>query len=125
MNRQPQVSPSFNESSSVARRTRDAYGRVVLPKRASDFFPLIRTKTASRIERFRQAWRTAAGPEIAANSDVQSYKEGELRIKVSSQALVHELGVYRKDELVARVNEALKGKDRIASIRVTSGKLRR
>ena len=125
MNRQAPVVPSFNEASSVARRTRDRHGRVILPKRASEFFPLINTKQASRLERFRQAWRKAAGPEIAANSDVLSYKDGELRVKVASQALVHELGVFRKDEFVARVNEALKGKDRIATIRVTSGRVRK
>ena len=94
----------------LRRPPRSAASYVDQLKRARTF------KQPSRLERFRKAWRAAAGEEIAANSDVASYKEGELRISVESKALAHELSVFRAQELCEAVNRELKDSDRVARL---------
>lgn len=103
----------------IRRPVRAASGIVGEIQRARTF------KQPTRLERFRKAWASAAGEEIAANSSVASYKEGELRVVVQSQALAHELSVFRKAELVEAMNKALDKKDRIASIKFTTGRARK
>ncbi|MCK6439375.1 MAG: DUF721 domain-containing protein [Planctomycetes bacterium] len=100
-------------------------GRLKMPRSAAELLREARIegigRRASRIERFAKAWRKAAGNEIASASEVTSYKQGELRVTVSSQALAHELSVHKSNTLLRAVNEALNEKDRVACLRIRAG----
>lgn len=80
-------------------------------------------KASNRVERVASAWRRVVGDEISTASVVKSFRQGELKVVVSSQALAHELGTFRERELVAKLNEALDGKDRVARISFKSGRV--
>ncbi len=53
-----------------------------------------------------EAWRAAAGEEIAGHTQVCAMKRGVLRILVDSAPLLHELESFRKAELL----EAMRGR---------------
>ncbi len=102
--------------------------RMSLPKSFAHFaYQLEKTKklkVPSRLVRFQKAWNKIIDDSLSQTSQVHSYRQGELRIKVQSQAHVHELGVFRQKELVKDLNEVLNDKDRVSSLKVFSGSIR-
>ena len=55
------------------------------------------------------AWRDVAGPDVAAETGVQSFVRGVLTIRVSSAPLLSELTTYQKEELLAGLRARLTG----------------
>jgi hypothetical protein len=51
------------------------------------------------------AWREAAGQEFCDQTRVTSFKKGVLQVEVSSAALLQELSVYRKRELLQALRQ--------------------
>lgn len=51
------------------------------------------------------AWRKAAGDELADETRAATLRQGVLTIEVRSAGLLHELQGFRKDELLARLLE--------------------
>jgi|GEM_PF-6321565 len=104
-------------------------GRVVLPTRVNAWLGRLKTqrtfKPPTRVDRAKHAWAAVIGEDLAHVSEVKSFTHGDLRVTVSSQALVHELGKFRHDELVSSMNEKLEGKDHVARIVVRSGRLKK
>lgn len=52
-----------------------------------------------------KAWREAVGRDIAAQTEIQGLRGGVLTVQVGSAALAHELMVYYRRELLARLRE--------------------
>lgn len=52
-----------------------------------------------------KAWRDAVGRDIAAQTEIQGLRGGVLTVQVGSAALAHELMVYYRRELLARLRE--------------------
>jgi predicted nucleic acid-binding Zn ribbon protein len=52
-----------------------------------------------------QAWRDAVGREIAAQTEIQGLRGGVLTVLVGSAALAHDLMVYYRRDLLARLRE--------------------
>jgi predicted nucleic acid-binding Zn ribbon protein len=64
------------------------------------------------------AWREAAGGEFCEQTRVTDFKKGVLTVTVDSAALLQELSVYRKKELLV----ALRAKDKaIADVKFKPG----
>jgi hypothetical protein len=59
----------------------------------------------SRLRKVVAAWRDAAGAEFFADSRVTGFKSGILTVEVDSAALLQELAVYRKRELLMALKE--------------------
>jgi hypothetical protein len=51
------------------------------------------------------AWREAAGQEFCDQTRVTGFKKGMLHVEVDSAALLQELSVYRKRELVLALRQ--------------------
>jgi hypothetical protein len=54
-----------------------------------------------------EAWAAVAGPAVAAHTHVRGLRLGVLTIAVDSPPLCHELGAFRRAELLAAMNERL------------------
>src|SRR4029079_11502779 len=54
-----------------------------------------------------EVWTAVAGPEIAAHTHVRGVRLGVLTIAVDSPPLCHELGAFRRAELLAAMNDRL------------------
>lgn len=52
-----------------------------------------------------KAWREAVGRDIAAQTEIQGLRGGVLTVEVGSAALAHELMVYYRRDLLARLRE--------------------
>lgn len=52
-----------------------------------------------------KAWREAVGRDIAAQTEIQGLRGGVLTVQVGSAALAHELMVYYRRELLARLRD--------------------
>lgn len=104
-------------------------GRVTLPQGVAALLAEVKRrrlfKEPTRLQRLAHIWAEVVGEDIADVSQVTSATHGELRITVSSQALVHELGHFRHDELVERINQSLENKDRVARLSIRSGRIKR
>jgi predicted nucleic acid-binding Zn ribbon protein len=55
------------------------------------------------------AWREAAGQEFCQQTRVTAFRKGVLQIDVDSAALLQELSVYRKRELLAALRQVEPG----------------
>jgi predicted nucleic acid-binding Zn ribbon protein len=55
------------------------------------------------------AWRDVAGPRIADETGISSFRGGVLTIDVGSAPLKHELEVFQREELLAALRERLSG----------------
>jgi hypothetical protein len=55
-----------------------------------------------------KAWRDAVGRDIAAQTEIQGLRGGVLTVQVGSAALAHELMVYYRRDLLARLREQTK-----------------
>ncbi len=51
----------------------------------------------------QDAWARAAGPELAEEARPTTLRRGVLTVEVRSNALLHELQCFRKEELLARL----------------------
>jgi len=56
-----------------------------------------------------EAWRDVAGPDVAAETVVLSFRKGVLTIQVSSAPLLSELTTYQREELLAGLRVRLAG----------------
>ena len=56
-----------------------------------------------------EAWRDVAGPDVAAETVVLSFRKGVLTIQVSSAPLLSELTTYQREELLAGMRVRLAG----------------
>jgi len=56
-----------------------------------------------------QAWRDVAGPDVATETAVQSFRKGVLTILVNSAPLLSELTTYQREELLAALRTRLAG----------------
>ena len=61
-----------------------------------------------RHEEIAGAWRDVAGPEIAAETAVRSFRKGVLTIEVGSAALHHELTTFQRKELLTALRTRLR-----------------
>jgi len=52
-----------------------------------------------------KAWREAVGRDIAVQTEIQGLRGGVLTVEVGSAALAHELMVYYRRDLLARLRE--------------------
>ncbi len=84
-------------SKTVARHKSDP---VLLKKVVKDVAKDMRPKPADELEAIRATWATVAGPEIAAESAVYSFRGGILTIEVYSGILLQELRQFHADALV-------------------------
>ena len=67
------------------------------------------------------AWRRAAGPDVARRSRPLSLgKGGQLTVTFDSSALRQEVQAFRKEEILARMKEAFPAR-RIATLRCVIG----
>lgn len=62
----------------------------------------VRPVRPRRRDAMLDAWRKAAGDELAAETRPSSLRKGVLTIEVRSAALLHELEGFRRDELLDR-----------------------
>jgi len=60
-------------------------------------------------QRLEDAWRSAAGPDVAAKTRLGSLKRGVLEIEVGNGALMQELSSFRKRKLLDDLKEKLPG----------------
>lgn len=104
-------------------------GRVAMPRQVASVLNALKQvrafKSPTKLIRAQRAWEAIAGEEIASVSKVTAFVKGDLKVTVSSQALVHELGRLRHDALVEAINVELDGKDRVARIVVRSGRIQK
>jgi predicted nucleic acid-binding Zn ribbon protein len=83
------------------------------PERAGDI--LKRVLSEAGLDRPEQhgeiarAWRDVAGPDVAAETSVQSFRKGVLTILVRSAPLLSELTTYQREELLAGMRARLAG----------------
>jgi hypothetical protein len=62
----------------------------------------VRPAQPRRRDAILEAWRQAAGDELAAETRPSGLRKGILTIEVRSAALLHELEGFRRDELLDR-----------------------
>jgi predicted nucleic acid-binding Zn ribbon protein len=55
-------------------------------------------------------WSEVAGPAVSGHSRVRSIRHGVLTIAVDSPPLCHELASFRRETLLAAMNERIGGK---------------
>ncbi len=67
------------------------------------------------------AWRQAAGEQIAAHTKIRSYEHGTLTLIVNTAALLHELNGFQKGVLLQKLRESPGGQD-IAELRFCLGR---
>jgi predicted nucleic acid-binding Zn ribbon protein len=70
--------------------------------------------------RLEEAWRTAAGEQVADRTELGSLRRGALEVIVSDAALLQELAGYEKHRLLLELQQAL-GARRITDIRFRLG----
>jgi hypothetical protein len=73
---------------------------------------VMREKGLDRPERHAEigeAWRDVAGPDVAGDTGIGSFKGGVLTINVSSAPLLSELVTFQKEELLAALRARLEG----------------
>lgn len=62
-------------------------------------------RSAAALERLEAAWVEAVGRRSAQGARLRSFRGGTLTVDVDSAALAHELGVYHRRALLARLRE--------------------
>ncbi|MBI9074378.1 MAG: DUF721 domain-containing protein [Desulfatibacillum sp.] len=75
------------------------------------------------IDRIFSLWDQSVGPEIAANAQPDSFKNGMLMVKVSSAPWSQQLE-YEKSLIIDRINVAV-GKRLVTEIRFKTGSIRK
>ncbi|MBI2931853.1 MAG: DUF721 domain-containing protein [Planctomycetes bacterium] len=63
-----------------------------------------------------EAWSRAAGPEVARRSRIIGFARDVLTVAVESAALRQEIETFRKEQILARMNEEFPAK-RIATLK--------
>ncbi len=58
-------------------------------------------------ELWEKSWRQVAGPHIAEQTRVGSFRRGVLEILVGNSSLLQELAAFRKDALLAELKRCL------------------
>jgi len=74
------------------------------------------------LARFAEAWAAVAGPELAGQTAVTSFRAGVAQIGVGNAVLLHELGGFRRAELLKKMRERLPDLD-IHDLRFRAGAL--
>jgi predicted nucleic acid-binding Zn ribbon protein len=64
-------------------------------------------RRARAIDAVAAAWGAAAGPALASTTRVSSFRDGTLFVTTSSAPLCHELAAFRRETLLAALNERL------------------
>lgn len=73
--------------------------------------------------RLEEAWRSAAGEQVAARSELGTLRRGVLEVIVADAILLQELAGFQKRDLLAHLEGAL-GPGRISEIRFRLGTVR-
>lgn len=67
--------------------------------------PTVKRSRANRA--MTDVWTAVAGPDVAAHTHVRGVRLGVLTIAVDSPPLCHELGAFRRTELLEAMNRRL------------------
>lgn len=65
-------------------------------------------RRARFVDAVADAWALAAGPALAATTRVASVREGVVAVTTRSAPLCHELASFRREALLAELNERLR-----------------
>jgi len=60
-----------------------------------------------KAERLRRAWSGVVGEAVAQRTRVVGLKHGVLSVEVASAALKHDLGLFRREEVLSGLRERL------------------
>jgi predicted nucleic acid-binding Zn ribbon protein len=69
-----------------------------------------------RLKRLRAAWPGVVGPQAAERTRLVAFDQGVLSVDVASAALKHDLATFRREEILAALQERLEGA-RIKAVR--------
>lgn len=59
------------------------------------------------LKALRDAWPALVGEAVAKRSRIAAYHRGEIVLEVSSSALRQDLGIFRREQLLKSLQEAL------------------
>ena len=75
----------------------------ILPK----LMRYIKPRVSNGLKEVREAWPEVVGEAVARRSRVAAYHGGEIILEVASSALRQDLGVFRREQLLESLREAL------------------
>ncbi len=89
------------------------YSEVKGKKAASIVLRLVRKKKFynSKYGALLAAWKEVVGPEIYKTTKIMSYREGKLKIGVSSPVLLHELKGFMRQSILEELKRTDGGQD--------------
>ncbi|MCD8349425.1 MAG: DUF721 domain-containing protein [Planctomycetaceae bacterium] len=107
------------DSKTVARRKADP---IVLKKLVKEVAKDMRPRPADDLEAIRNTWASVAGPEIAGESAVYSFRGGILTVEVYSGILLQELRQFHATALVKDLRDVWPASVPLVQLKFRTGK---